>query len=355
MLRAEVELARRELDLDLRLEVAAGECLALVGRSGTGKTSTLRAIAGLVRPWRGRIECEGECWLDAEQGIDQPPERRRCGFVFQEYALFDHVSAWRNVAHGLRDVPRRQRRIRALAMLARFEVGHLSDARPGELSGGERQRVALARALAPDPRALLLDEPLAALDASTRAHATRELRRTIGEASVPTILVTHDFEEAAGIAGKIAVLEGGRIIQRGTAGELATRPTSAFVADLVGSVVLTGQARPKGDGLTEIALDGGGRALSIDRDRTGAVAISVHPWEIMLEPAGSARASSARNRLAGRVASMTTVGNRVRVGLDAAQPLVAEVTVNAVAELGLAQGAEVVATWKASATRVIEC
>jgi molybdate transport system ATP-binding protein len=354
MLRAELGLERRDLELDVRLEVGAGECLALVGSSGAGKTSTLRAIAGLLRVARGRIECDGERWLDTDRGVDLPPERRRCGFVFQDYALFDHARVWRNVAHGLRDVPRRERRARAVTLLTRFGVDHLADARPGEISGGERQRVALARTLAPQPSALLLDEPLAALDASTRAHATRELRRMLSQAEVPTILVTHDFDEAAGIASTLAVLAEGRIIQRGNPGELAARPASAFVADLIGSVVLSGEAHRSGAGLVEIALDGGGTVLSTDGDRAGRVAVSVHPWEITLAPPASSAASSARNRIRGRVTSVTAVGNRVRVGLDASQPLVAEVTPAAVAELRLEPGAEVAATWKASATRVIE-
>jgi molybdate transport system ATP-binding protein len=354
MLRAELELQRHDLELDVRLDVATGECLALVGRSGTGKTTTLRAIAGLLPVARGRIECDGERWLDTEHGVDEPPERRRCGFVFQDYALFEHARVWRNVAHGLRDLPRRERRARAVALLARFGVDHLAEARPREISGGERQRVALARTLAPRPSALLLDEPLAALDASTRAHATRELRRMLAQAGVPTILVTHDFDEASGIASTLAVLGSGRIVQRGTPGELAARPTSAFVADLIGSVVLSGVANREGSGLVEIVLDGGGTVLSTDADHTGRVAVSVHPWEVTLAPPASRAASSARNRLPARVTSITAVGNRVRVGLDAGQPLVAEVTPDAVAELGLGPGAEVVATWKASATRVIE-
>jgi molybdate transport system ATP-binding protein len=355
MLRAEIGLLLRELEIDVELELEESECLALVGRSGSGKTSILRAVAGLLRPRRGRIEWNGQPWFDAERGVDQPPERRRCGFVFQDYALFPHLNTWRNVAHGLGEVPRSRRRELALAALRRFGIEQLANARPAELSGGERQRVAIARALAPGPRLLLLDEPLSALDASTHAHALRELREVISEAGVPTILVTHDFEEAAGIAGRIAVLETGRVVQAGTAGEVAAQPASAFVADLIGSVVLLGEARARSDGLTEITLDGGGTVLSTDAGRAGRVAISVHPWEITLEPLPAATTpSSARNRFAGRVRSITTIGNRVRVGLEGAQALVAEVTAGAVADLDLQPGSEVLATWKAAATRVVE-
>ncbi|MGN6189152.1 MAG: ATP-binding cassette domain-containing protein, partial [Conexibacter sp.] len=142
--------------LDLALDVAEGTCLALAGPSGAGKTSVLRAAAGLLRPARGRVACGGDVWLDTAAGVDLPPERRGCGYVFQEYALFGHLSAWRNVAYGLpRAVRRGARRAEAHALLERFGIGALADARPATLSGGERQRVALARALAAKPRALL--------------------------------------------------------------------------------------------------------------------------------------------------------------------------------------------------------
>src|SRR5918998_1524205 len=164
------------LDLDVGLAVAAGECLALAGPSGAGKTSVLRVIAGLLRPAGGRVKCGGAEWLDTARGIDIPAERRACGYLFQEYALFGHQSAWRNVAYGLRELPRREREPRARELLGRFGLAGRADARPATLSGGERQRVALARALARRPAALLLDEPLAALDAGTRAAARRGRR-----------------------------------------------------------------------------------------------------------------------------------------------------------------------------------
>ena len=206
-----------------------------------------------------------------------------------------------------------------------------------------------------EPNALLLDEPLAALDARTRAHASRELSRTIRAAGSPAVLVTHDFEEAAALADEIAVLEAGRVVQRGTPGELASRPAAAFVADLVGSVVLT-NAAPRAGGGTEVGLDGGGSVTSTDEGFYGPVAVSVHPWEITLEPPFALALSSARNLgFAARVASVTELGSRARVGLDAGgQALAAEVTPAAIAELNLAPGRAVVAVWKASATRVVE-
>jgi molybdate transport system ATP-binding protein len=338
------------LELDVELEVAAGECLALAGPSGAGKTSVLRIAAGLIRPRAGRIACDGDDWLDTERGIDVPPERRRCGYVFQDYALFPHLSAWRNVAYAL---PRQDRRERALALLERFGLAERADARPSELSGGERQRVALARALAERPRALLLDEPLSALDARTRARAARELAATLREADVPTLLVTHDFAEAALLGDGVAVMDAGRVVQAGSAAELASRPGSAFVADFTGAVVLTGHASNDPGGLTRVALDGGGEALSTDHAE-GRVGVSVHPWDVVLVPADAPPAAgSAQNRLTAEVASVTAVGNRVRVGLEAGQPLTAEVTAAAVADLRLERGSRVAATWKAAATRVV--
>jgi molybdate transport system ATP-binding protein len=309
-------------------------------------------IAGLARPRRGRIECGQTLWLEREAGIDREPEARRCGYLFQEYALFGHMSAWRNVAYAQRRVERSGRRRSAVALLERFDVGGLADARPATLSGGERQRVALARALGSDPNVLLLDEPLSALDVSTRAKATRALLELLAEAAVPTVMVTHDFDEAAAIADEVAVIEAGRIVQRGNAEELSAHPASAFVADLTGAVVLSGAASPRSDGLTEIALDGGGTVLSTDVG-AGRVAISVHPWEITLEPAGETIDSSARNHLRGRVSSVRVVGNRLRIGVEAGQPIVAEVTADARDQLGLGPGQTVVASWKATATRIV--
>jgi len=342
-----------DFELDLSLDVPSEGCLALVGPSGSGKTSLLRCVAGLSRPESGRIECGDELWSDSEGGAFVPPEERRCGYLFQDYALFPHLNAWRNVAYGLRG-PSGERRARALDFLDRFGLADRAEAKPRTLSGGERQRVALARALAVEPSALLLDEPLSALDASTRGRAARELTATIAAAGVPTLLVTHDYTEAATLADEIGVIADGRIVQRGTAGDLAAAPGSAFVADLVGSVVLTGRAGTPGDSGTPVELGGGRTVWTTNSCEPGEVALSVHPWEILLEPAGSEAAGSARNRVPARVVSLTRLGNRVRVGLDAGQPVAAEVTPQAVDELGLSPGQEVLAVWKASATRVVE-
>jgi molybdate transport system ATP-binding protein len=340
------------LGLEVELAVEPGECLALAGPSGAGKTSVLRVAAGLLRPAHGRVEANGETWLDTARGVDVPAERRRCGYVFQDYALFPHLNACQNVAYPLVGLGRRERRARALELLERLGLGERAEARPGSLSGGERQRVALARALARSPEVLLLDEPLSALDARTRAGATRELADVLRATEAPALLVTHDFTEAAQLGDRVGVIDAGRVVQEGTPSELAAAPRSAFVADFTGAVVLSGRARPGADGLTHVELDGGGEVVSPDVAE-GEVGVSVYPWEIAIEPASERPHGSAQNRLPVEVQSMTTVGNRVRLGLAGAQPLVAEVTQAAAEQLGLRTGAMVTASWKAAATRLV--
>jgi molybdopterin-binding protein len=349
VLRVEARTRLGALDLDLSVAVAPGECLAVAGPSGAGKTSLLRVAAGLLRPEHGLVDAGGETWLDTDRGVDLPPERRRCGYLFQEYALFPHLSAWQNVAYPLRGSDRRER---AVALLDRFGMSDLAEARPRTLSGGERQRVALARALAREPDVLLLDEPLSALDARTRAGAVRELGALLRDADVPVVLVTHDFAEAAALGDRVAIVDAGRMLQEGTPSELAAAPQSAFVADFTGAVVLTGTARGGPDGLTHVELDGGGAVTSIDR-ADGPVAVSVYPWEIAIEPAGEAPHGSTQNRLGAEVLSVTVVGNRVRLGLAGPQPLAAEITQASAEALGLRPGVRVTASWKAAATRVV--
>jgi molybdate transport system ATP-binding protein len=335
-LRLDLALPLRTFALELALEVA-GETFALVGPSGAGKTTLLRAIAGLVRPERGVVQCAGETWFDSERRVDVPAERRAIGFLFQDYALFPHLTAEGNVRFAGGD-----RRL-----LERFGVGHLARAKPAELSGGERQRVALARALARRPRVLLLDEPLAALDAHTRAAVRAELHELLRDLDLPTLLVTHDYEDAAALAARIGVLAEGRVVQVGTPAELIAAPASGFVADFTGGNLLHGHARPGTNGLTEVVLEDGTAVVSTERGQ-GHVGVVVYPWEVTL--ALEAPADSAQNHLRGRIASLVPVGNRVRVRVG---PLTAEVTAGSVERLGLKPGDAVVATFKATGTRLV--
>ena len=199
----------RELELDVELRLDGNGCAAIVGPSGAGKSTVLRIIAGLRRPDPGRVVLGEEVWLDSGRGIDLRPEERACGFMFQDYALFPHLSAWRNVAFGMPG-PRRERRRRALEQLRRFGVESLADARPASLSGGERQRVALARALMSAPDVLLLDEPLAAVDVERRRRILPYLLRVRDDLGVPVIYVSHDRGEVDQLADRIIVLDAGR-------------------------------------------------------------------------------------------------------------------------------------------------
>jgi molybdate transport system ATP-binding protein len=352
LLRVEARHRLGSLLLDVELTVERGECLALAGPSGAGKTSVLRVAAGLLRPQHGRVDANGDTWLDTARAVDVPPEQRRCGYVFQHYALFPHLSAWQNVAYPLRGLSRTERRARALELLERFGLADRADARPHTLSGGERQRVAVARALARGPEVLLLDEPLSALDARTRAAAARELGGVLRDSQAPTLLVTHDFAEAAQLGDRVGIIDQGHVVQQGTPTELAASPGSAFVADFTGAVVLTGIAHRGPAAVTRVELDGGGTVTSTD-EGDGVVAVSMYPWEIAIEPAGEPPHGSAENRLPVEVVSMTTVGNRVRLGLAGPQPLVAEITLASADRLGVKPGAQVTATWKAAATRLV--
>jgi molybdate transport system ATP-binding protein len=337
-LRLDLALPLRSFELELALAVGA-RTVALAGPSGAGKTTVLRSVAGLVTPGRGRIELGGAVWLDTDRGIDLAPEERSVGYVFQDYALFPHLTVEENVGFA--------RRGRARPLLERFGIEALARALPAEISGGERQRVALARALAREPEVLLLDEPTAALDAHTRTSVRAELHDLLGEIGLPTLLVTHDFEDAAALADEVGVLVDGRIVQRGTPVELVQSPADPFVASFTGGNLAPGRAAPGPDGLTAVALENGGIVYSTDR-AGGRVGVVVHPWEIAV--AREAPADSTLNHLTAPISSLTPVGNRVRVR---AGPLVAEVTASSATRLGLAPGDVVVVSFKATATRLV--
>ncbi len=330
----------RDARLELTLEVGA-ETVALVGPSGAGKSSVLRAIAGLLRPEFGRVTVGEEVWLDTAAGVDLEPERRSVGLVFQEYALFPHLSVRANVAFGASGTGVVEE------VLARLEIAHLASDRPGRLSGGERQRVALARALACGPQVLLLDEPMSALDAHTRDTVRGELRDLLAQLGLPTILVTHDFEDAAALADRVGVIVAGRLLQVGTASELVARPADPFVARFTGATLLHGVAEPGEGGLTRVVLDFGGVAWTTDQG-SGRVAVAVHPWEVSVSRA--VPDDSAVNHITAPIGSLVTIGNRVRVRVG---PLAGEITTGSVERLGLKEGDVVVASFKATAARLI--
>jgi len=218
---------------DAAFGCGTAEMLAIVGPSGSGKSTLLRCVAGLVTPRAGRIGCGGEVWFDAASGVDLPPHRRRVGFVFQSYALFPHRTALGNVAMALGHAPVAERDERARRLLAKMHLEGLEQRRPAELSGGEQQRVALARALAREPKAMLLDEPFAAVDRATRKALFRELASLRHELSLPIVLVTHDLDEAERLADQMCILDCGRVLQTGAPREIREHPASAQVAGLV--------------------------------------------------------------------------------------------------------------------------
>ncbi len=306
-------MANLDLDFDLALpaftvsvDLTVGEeTLALVGPSGAGKTTVLRAIAGLADPDRGRIRLAERDWFDAGKRVSLPPEDRSVGLVFQDYALFPHLSVRKNVAFGARSGE-----AEVADLLERFRIAHLGEAKPPTLSGGERQRVALARALARRPGVLLLDEPLSALDAHTRAAIKVELQELLRELALPAILITHDFRDAAALADRAAAIVDGELRQVGTVESLASRPADAFVAALTGNNLLAATATAENGGATLTLADG--QRLAVPEPASGPVGAVIAPWEVRLVEDGS----RPPNALGGTVAAVTRIGGRIeaRVG-----------------------------------------
>jgi ABC-type sulfate/molybdate transport systems ATPase subunit len=326
-----IDLPLRAFHLELTLAVTG--TLALVGPSGAGKSSVLRCIAGLARPEYGRIAIDDEPWFESGR-VNVPPEQRRVGLVFQDYALFPHMTVRQNVEFGGKRI--------AGELLERFRIDKLADAKPGKLSGGERQRVALARALAREPQVLLLDEPLAALDAHTKTIVRAELQELLAGLDLPVLLVTHDFEDAAALAASVGVLVDGRLRQLGSPAELVAEPADAFVASFTGANVLQGRA----DGTRVHLADG--TVLAVAEPAHGDVALAVYPWVVTV--ALERPHDSALNVVGGEIRSIATFGSRVRVAIG---PISAEITAESLERLGLAVGRPAYASFKATGTRVV--
>ena len=349
-LRFEAALDLGAFALDAAFEVAHGERLALVGPSGAGKSTCLEMIAGLVRPDRGRVVLGGVVLADTAAGIDLPPAARRVGLLFQDDALFPHLAVRDNVAYGLRarGAARGESEAQAAAWLARLGLADLAARRPAQLSGGQRQRVALARALASGARALLLDEPFAALDLVTRAEVRAEVRAFLDHVTLPTVFVTHDPLDARVFGGRLAVMEAGRIVQSGTWEEIAHAPRSALAAELAGLNLYRATLDPGGGLRAARAGPCGFHVLA--EDLQGEAWLAFEPGEVTLSlerPAGSAQ-----NVFRARVVEIVPAGDRLRVRLDAGVPMTAEITGAARAALAIEPGREVWAAVKATAIRV---
>jgi molybdate transport system ATP-binding protein len=344
-LTATVVLRLGGLDLDVAVTAESGEMVAIVGPNGAGKTTLLRALAGLVPLRAGRIEIDGEVVTDVELDINVRPERRATAFMFQDGLLFPHMTARDNVAFGLRarGVRKRPAGERADELLRQVGLSERASSRPRSLSGGEQQRVALARALITEPRLLLLDEPLVAVDVSARVDLRRVLRDQLSRYAGIRLLVTHDPLEAMALADRVIVLEHGRIAQAGTIADVTARPRSPWVATMLGLNLFHGVA---GDAGLEVA---GTTIAALGTVRGPAFAV-VHPRAIALHrtrPEGSPR-----NVWHGQADSFDHEGDRVRVRISGPIPVVAEVTPAAVGDLGLAVGDSVWVSVKATEVEV---
>ena len=308
--------------LSVRVACPAGRTLALFGASGSGKTSTLRAIAGLSQPTSGRISVAGETWFDSERRINLPPQRRSVGYVFQEYALFPHMTVLENVAAAMQQLASAQRAARARALLEKVRLAEFEQRRPAQLSGGQRQRVAIARALAREPRVLLLDEPFSAVDAGARKALyleLAELRRTFAQ---PMVLVTHDFQDVLRFANTVAMLDAGTVVAHDTLDELCRRtdlPLLRGISEPASAFDATVAAHHTDRGLTELAF-GSERILApLSSAALGShVRVRVPARDVVLSLA-RVEGLSVHNQLEGRVASVvpldeTTVAVHIAVG-----------------------------------------
>ncbi|GIF99731.1 ABC transporter ATP-binding protein [Catellatospora citrea] len=345
LLSAHLVVERPGFRLDLALSLAAGEVVALLGPNGAGKTTALRALAGLLPLHAGRLRLGEEVLDDPAAGIFIPPERRRVGVVFQDYLLFPHLSALDNVAFGpqARGASRRVARAEAARWLARVDLTALARQRPRQLSGGQAQRVALARAMAVSPDLLLLDEPLAALDARTRMETRARLHHDLRTHEGATLLVTHDPLDALVLADRLVIVEDGRIVQEGDAASVTARPRTEYVARLVGLNLYRGRA----DGHT-VTLPGG-FAMVADDEVRGDAFLAFPPSAVALHP--QQPAGSPRNTWAATVVGVLPHGDHLRVELDGPIRAAAEITPAAAAQLGLLPGTEVWAAVKATETR----
>jgi molybdate transport system ATP-binding protein len=351
--------------LEAALDVEPGEVLAVLGPNGAGKTTLLRILAGLLATTEGTVAVADQIWDDAAAGTFVPATERELGLVFQDYRLFPHLSVLDNVAFAARSrgAARAAARRHAGAVMDRLGLSELAGRRPGELSGGQAQRVALARALAAEPRLLLLDEPLAALDVRTRLELRTDLRRRLSNFAGPSIVVTHDPLEALVLADRILILEAGRIVQEGTPAEVARRPATEYVARLMGLNHYRGELADPVSGRVE--LDKGGTLFAVghsgedDRidDRSDQRPPSGASMLVALSPAAIALhlaepgPGSPRNVWPGTVTGMELLTDRVRVAVAGPPDALVDVTPAAVAELKIEAGQQV---WlSAKATEVI--
>jgi len=346
-----------DFTLDVTFDAEPGVTIVF-GESGSGKTTLLRCVAGVTRPDGGRIAIGERVLFDSERRVEVPPARRRVGFVFQQLALFPHLSARENIAYGLAHLPAPERQTRIDAVAQSFRIAHLLDRRPARISGGERQRVGLARSLVGDPEMLLLDEPLSALDHATQSRIIADLLAWNEARQIPVLYVTHSQREVFALGRRVLLIEEGRIIADGQPQDVMNAPSHERVAELVGyenlldAVIVS--LRPDA-GVMAVSIGGGSVHLDtpIVEGRIGdAVRVAIRAGDILLAvqpPSGL----SARNILKGTVASLRRtgafVGVRVHVGAD----IEVHVTPMACEELGVREGRDVWLVIKTHSCRAI--
>lgn len=327
----------------------------LFGPSGAGKTTILRSLAGLERPNTGSILFGEEVWFDAQAGVMMPPQKRSIGYVFQDYALFPHLTVNQNVAYGLTGESRSLRASKLEKILQLVQLDGLGDRKPKELSGGQQQRVALARALVREPRLLLLDEPLSALDLPTRKHVRGEFAKLLRDLGIPTVLVTHDWTEALSLGDQLAVMITGKVRQIGHPQRVFSAPKDIEVAQSLGvETIVPGKVVSRDGGLVAVRVNQTTVWAVDPGEEINEVYVCVRAEEVALEKLQGI-AGSARNRLHGEIVEITPTGPLMQVVLDIGFRLVALVTHQAVQQLDLKEREKVVAVVKAPAIRLIPC
>lgn len=344
---------RLTISISFRLACEPPSVLVLFGPSGSGKTTVLRCLAGLEWPDQGSIRFGSETWVDTDACIRRHPQQRQIGYMSQDYALFPTYSVAGNIAYGLGTLPEAERQQRIRNVVDLLQLQGTEDSRPTQLSGGQQQRVALARVLARRPRLLLLDEPLSALDLPTRSRLRGELRSLLKQLAIPSIVVTHDWEEALALGDRMVVLREGLVLQEGTPQQVFNRPQDAEVAKIVGmETVMPGRVIEAAHGLVTVEVEQR-RLVAVGGDGIGAeVFVCIRAEDVLLE-AASTGTTSARNQLTGTVREVIPMGALVRVEIDCGFVLSAIVTRSALEELRLSPGASVVAAIKAGAVHLV--
>ena len=358
-------------DLEASWSIEPGQVLVLFGPSGAGKTTTLRAIAGLLQPQRGHIEIGGRVVYDSGGGLSLPTHRRRVGYLTQRYNLFPHLNVAKNIGYGLRSWTSAAAGERVRELIEVLRLDGMEQRRPWELSGGQQQRVALCRALAPNPEVLLLDEPFASLDMELRRIFRRELRSNLAQSNVPVLLVTHDREEALALADSIQVIDEGRLLAQGNPLDVLGQPGQERVAKLVGVenlFSLSIESRNPRNG-TMVCV-GGGLRIEVPLDATltdtgpvgflepteeeiGNVTVGIRASDIILSNR-EILGSTARNRLRGVVTRVELVPPGYQVTLDCGQALRCQITGAALEELNIRPGSDMWAVFKASSCFLVQ-